>query len=100
MNSGDIQVVRPARPTRSTDEIVSLGTEIYERDIRRQVEGDHDGDIVAIDVETGLWAVDVEVIEAVERLRAKRPEAVNVYFERVGYVAVDSLGGALLRRVD
>ena len=46
-------------PTRPGDEIARLGREIYERDIRRQVEADHDGDYVAIDVDSGEWAVAV-----------------------------------------
>ena len=40
-------------PTRPIDEITRLGDEIYERDIRKQVEADHDGEVVAIDVESG-----------------------------------------------
>ena len=50
-----------------------LGKEIYERDIRPQVEADHFGEYVAIDVETGDWAVADTEIAAMERLRALRP---------------------------
>ena len=34
--------------------------EIFERDIRAQVEADHDGEIVAIDVDSGEWAIGEE----------------------------------------
>ena len=37
-------------------ETARLGDEIYERDIRKQVEADHHGEVVAIDVESGSWA--------------------------------------------
>ena len=84
----------------SSEETVRLGREIYERDIRHQVEADHVGEIVAIDVESGIWAMGHETMEARESLRARRPEAVNVLFERVGYWAVASMGGGLRRRTD
>ena len=58
------------------------------------------GEVVAIDVETGIWAIDSEVLEAVDRLKAQRPEAINVFCERVGYRTLDSFGGGSLRRTD
>ena len=60
-------------PTRPRDEIARLGDEIYERDIRPQVEVDHGGEIVSIDVDTGKWAVGDDILEAVDRLRAHCP---------------------------
>ena len=47
--------------------------EIYERDIRREVEADHHGEVVAIDVDSGEWAIGEEVLEATDRLRVQRP---------------------------
>ena len=91
-----------AKPTErlSSEETVRLGKETYERDIRHQVEADHVGEIVAIDVDSGSWAMGHETMEARESLRAKRPEAVNVLFERVGYHTAASMGGGLRRRTD
>lgn len=83
-------------PTRPRDEIARLGDEIYERDIRPQVETDHHGEIVSIDVDTGKWAIGNELLEAVDRLRAQRPEAVNVWSLRVGHRAVHKFGGRSL----
>ena len=82
----------PARPRRPREEAVRLGKEIYERDIRPQVEADHFGEYVAIDVETGDWAAADTEIAAMERLRALRPQAVDVLMERVGYRALRSFG--------
>ena len=68
----------PTMRTRPKDEIARLGDEIYERDVLPQVEDDHFGEYVAIDVETGDWVVADGEIAAVERLRALRPEAIDV----------------------
>jgi len=86
-------------PTRRPrKEAIRLGKEIYERDIRPQVETGHFGEYVAIDVETRDWAIADTTRVAVERLRARRPDAVDVLMERVGYRALRSFGAGSLRR--
>ena len=86
-----------ASPRRPREETARLGKELYQRDIWRQVEADQHGQVVAIDVDSGSWAVaDGEVI-AVDRLREMRPNAVNVLCERVGYRALRSFGARSLR---
>ena len=92
------QSPRPTAPTRPRDEIARLGKEIYKRDILPQVEADHFGEYVAIDVETGDWAVADGEIAALDRLRALRPEAIDVLMERVGYRALRSFRARSLRR--
>lgn len=87
-------------PTRPTAEIACLGKEIYERDIRGQVEDAHHGKVVAIDVDTGIWAMGDNVIAATDRLREKCPLAANVLSERVGYPALRHFGGRPLRRTE
>ena len=82
----------PARERRPRDEVADLGKALYEREIREQLEADHHGDVVAIDVDSGTWAVAVDEIEAVDRLRARCPDAVNILCERVGYRALRSFG--------
>ena len=84
-------------PTRPRDEIARLGDEIYERDIRRQVEGCRHGEIVSIDVDSGSWAIGDDLLAAAGRLRAQRPEAINVWSLRVGHRAVYKFGGGSLR---
>ena len=83
------------RPDEETDR---LGTEIYERDIRHLVEADHSGKIVAIDVDTGTWAMSDDDLDAWDELRKKRPQAVNVLLERVGYPEVVKMGFGFDRR--
>lgn len=85
-------------PTHPKEEIARLGLEIYQRDIRGQVEDAHHGEIVAIDVDTGNWAIGDNVIAATGRLRRKHPKAVNILSERVGYPALRCFGGRPLRR--
>ena len=82
---------------RDLDETVHMGKEIYERDIRHKVEKDHVGKIVAIDVDSGCWALGENVLDAVARLREQRPEAVDTLCERVGYRALRSFGAGSLR---
>ena len=86
-----------ASPRRPREETARLGKEIYERDIRPQVEADHHGQIVASDVDSGSWAVASGEIAAVDRLREMRPGTVNVLCERVGYRALRSFGARSLR---
>jgi len=88
----------PPRQRRPRKEAVRLGKEIYQRDILPQVETDHFGEYVAIDVETGDWVVADTTRVAVERLREQRPDAVDVLCERVGYRALRSFGAGSLRR--
>ena len=87
-----------ALPRRPREETARLGDEIYERDIRPQVEADHRGEVVAIDVESGNWAVGDNVIAATDQLRAQRSDANDVWLLRVGYRALHHFGGRPLRR--
>ncbi len=82
---------------RPTDEIARLGDAIYERDIRQEVEADHHGEVVAIDIDSECWAIGDTLIAARDRLREERPEAVNVLFERIGYRAIDRFGAGFPR---
>ena len=90
------QSPRPTAPTRPKEEIARLGDEIYERDVRGQVETDHHGEIVSIDVDSGSWAIGDNILEAVDRLRVQCPEAIDVWSLRVGYRAVHKFGGGSL----
>ena len=73
---------------RPDEEIGRLGDEIYERDIRPQVETDHHGEFLAIDVDSGCWAISDDLRDARDGLRAERPDALNVWLMRVGYRAL------------
>lgn len=97
---GAMDTYMPRRPRRHRKETARLGKEIYKRDVRQKVEPEHIGRIVAIDVDSGCWALGDSMTEAVELLRDQRPEAVDVFCERAGYVAVGSIGGGAPRRTN
>ena len=90
------QPPNPITPSHSKEEVARLGDEIYERDIRRQVEATHHGNIVAIDVDSGDYAIAENVVAAWERLVSRHPDG-GFWFVRVGYPAVYHLGGRPLR---
>ena len=87
----------PARPRRPREETARLGDEIYQREIRNQVEADHHGKIVAIDVDSGEYAIGDMAVTAAERLRERRPDA-NIWGVRVGYRGLCHFGGGSFRR--
>ena len=87
----------PAR--RTAEEAGILGDEIYEGRIRRHVEDDFHGKIVAIDVESGDYAIGDTVSAASKRLRKRLPGA-DVWSVRVGYRALRNFGGRPLRRAE
>ena len=92
---------RPSTPPdRPMEETARLGNEIYERHIRHQVEADHHGQVVAIDVESGNWAVGDTVIVATDRLWSHHPAAHDIWSLRVGYRALHHFGGRPLRRAE
>ena len=82
-----------AMPVRRSAETVGrLGDEIYDRDIRTQVEATCHGKIVAIDVDSGDYAIRDTVLIASERLRERRPGA-DVWSVRVGSRTLRNFGG-------
>ena len=87
-----------ALPHLSREETAVLGKEIYERDIRRLVEDDHKGEVVAIDLGSGSYALGKDAIAASERLRRQNPGA-HVWLMRVGHRALYRFGGSSLRRL-
>ncbi len=93
------QAARAAMPpSRPKSEIASLGKEVYEHSIRQQVEADHYGEIVAIDVDSGDYAIGKNAIAASEALRDQHPDA-QVWLMRVGHRTLYRFGGSSLRGV-
>ena len=84
-------------PRRAREETARLGMQMYERDIRHLVEADHRGDVVAIDVDSGDYAIGDMAITAAERLRERRPDA-NIWGVRVGYRGLCHFGAGSFRR--
>lgn len=81
----------------SREEIARRGEELYEQRLRKQVETeDNIGKIIAIDIETSDYEIGNDVIATGRRLLAKHPGAAT-WTKRIGYNAVYTLGGTLVR---
>ena len=74
----------------SKEEFARRGNEIYERDIRPQVEAGSKGRVVVIDIETGAWEIDADEVAASKRLEAIKPDA-QIWMVRVGFPYVRRL---------
>jgi hypothetical protein len=82
----------------TTDEVARRGQAWYERAIRAQVEREENiGKLIWIDVDTGDYEIgDDGDVDAPLRLHARHPGA-EVLALRIGYNAVDAVGGVLER---
>jgi hypothetical protein len=87
------------QPRYNKEEAARRGNEIYERDIRPQVEADHRGEYVAIDIETSAWEIDADQRVAGDRLRARIPDA-QTWLTRVGYGYIRRFGAGRGRRAE
>jgi hypothetical protein len=80
------------------EEIVRQGETIYEEQLRGAVETEENlGKIVMIDVESGDYAIAPTGLEAGRLLRQRRPDGIFCAL-RIGYMAVETIGGVLPRR--
>ncbi|PSB47452.1 hypothetical protein C7B80_09725 [Cyanosarcina cf. burmensis CCALA 770] len=80
------------QPRYSKEEYARRGDEIYESQVRPQVEEGNYGKIAAIDIETGDFEVDPSEIVACDRLEARRPDA-QIWIVRIGSRYVRRFGG-------
>ena len=87
-------------PSRPREETRRLGEAIYEQDIRAQVEAGHRGRVVAIDVDSGNWAIGDTVIAATDCLWDRNPGAHDIWCLRVGHRALHHFGGRPFRNAE
>jgi hypothetical protein len=80
----------------SKEEFARRGNEIYESQVRPQVESGNHGKIVAIDIETGAFELAKDTMTASDRLLERYPDA-QIWCVRVGHKGVHRSGvGRLL----
>lgn len=79
------------QPRYSKEEFARRGDEIYETNVKPQVEADNRGKIVAIDIETGAWEMDASEIIALNRLRVQYADA-QIWLVRVGSRSIRRFG--------
>ena len=71
-------------PRHSKEEFARRGRELYQQQIGPGLGPENEGRFVAIDIESGDFALDDDDYRATELLLAKRPDA-QIWLERVGY---------------
>ena len=85
------------QPRYSKEEFARRGDEIYESQVRSQVEESNYGKIVAIDIETGSFEVADTPMVAVDRLYEREPDA-QPWVIRIGHRAVFRFGSRSLKQ--
>ena len=76
----------------SKDEFARRGDAIYETEVRPQLKADDAGRFAAIDIESGMYAIDADELKAGNKLRKRIPDA-QIWMVRVGYRFVHRFGG-------
>ncbi len=79
------------QPHHSKEDSARRGNEIYERQIRPQLDTGSHGKIVAIDIDTGAFEVAEDALVASDRLLARYPDA-HIWFVRVGHRGLHRFG--------
>lgn len=78
-------------PRYDDEEFARRGDEVYEREVLPHLSTEDKGKIVALDIDTGAFAVDADELAASDRLRAQKPDA-QIWFRRVGFRHVHRFG--------
>lgn len=84
------------QPRYSKEEFARRGDEIYESQVRPQVEEGNHGKIVAIDIETGAFELADDTMIAAHQLYTRVPDA-QPWLVRIGYRAVHRFGARSLK---
>jgi hypothetical protein len=79
------------------EEFAKRGDAIYERDILPKLAAQDVGKFLAIDIETGEYAIAADEMKAGDKLLARVPEA-QIWMVRIGYAATHSFGGRQVRK--
>jgi hypothetical protein len=79
------------QPRYSKEDFARRGNELYEKQVRPQVEAGNKGKVVAIDIDTGAFEVAEDTLAASQRLLGRVPDA-QIWCVRIGYPAVHRFG--------
>ena len=82
-------------PRYTMEEFAQRGHVLYERDIRPRVETGNKGKIVAIDIETGEYAIADDTLTAADHLYSRVPDA-QIWCICIGHRAVHRVGSHFL----
>lgn len=82
-------------PKYSPVETARRAEEWYDKGIRQQLEIEENlGKILAIDIDTGAYALADNVLAAVDEMKKKKQDA-DLFMLRIGYPSVYKVGGRL-----
>jgi hypothetical protein len=87
----------PVKRRYSKEEFAKRGDAIYEKEILPKLTAKDVGKFLAIDIETGEYAIDRDELKAGDKLLARIPEA-QIWMVRIGYAAAQSFGGRQVRQ--
>lgn len=89
-----------SKPKLNDEEITQRGRELYQNIIRLRVETPENiGKIISMNVETGEYEIDDDLLVTTLRLRTKQADAA-LWTERIGFNAVYAVGGTLARTAE
>lgn len=80
-----------AHPSYTSDEIARRGQALYDQQIRAQVEADHPGEFLVLNIETGEYEIDANELAALQRAKTQNPAAA-FYILRIGSPVAYRLG--------
>lgn len=80
-----------------TESIAEQAKAIYEAKIRAQVEAQHFGEFLALDVDSGDWEIDKKLLTATLRLKERHPEG-RLFGMRIGFRTAYSAVGIKVAR--
>jgi hypothetical protein len=81
-------------PQADATEIARRGEEIYERELREQLEPTHTGKFLVIDIDTGDSEPDTDEVAAFQRTMARNTDG-SLYLKRIGFPVAHRLGGRM-----
>ena len=84
-------------PRFTSEEIAQRGHLLYEQRIQNEVGDESRGKFLVIDIETGQYEIDASDLEAMQRARARNPDAA-LYVMRIGFRTAYRLGRRELAR--
>ena len=79
----------------SKEEFARRGDAVYENKVRPYLAADDEGKFAAIDIDSGMYVIATDELEACDRLRARVPEA-QIWMVRIGSRSVHRFGGVRL----
>ncbi len=75
--------MKAATPHYSKQEFARRGDELYERNVRPNIDMSDEGKFVVIDIDTGDYEIDFDELDAYDRLISRHPNA-QVWVTQVG----------------